>query len=51
MQQKVATQAEALEIAMKSEASLVGETGVGMAQIQNQLANLTLQLQDMKKGK
>lgn len=42
MQKKVTSQAEALEIDMKLEASHVGETGVGMAQIQNQLANLTL---------
>jgi len=33
MQQKVVTQAEALEIAMKLEASPVGETSVGMSQI------------------
>jgi len=50
-QQKVVTQAEALEIAMKLEASPIGETGIRMAQIQNQLTNLTIQLQDMKKGK
>jgi len=49
-QQKVAMQAKALEIAMKLEASAIGETSIGMAQIHNQLANLTLQLQDMKKG-
>lgn len=49
--QKVVLQAEALEIAMKLEASPTGETSVGMAQVHNQLANLTLQLQDMKKGK
>ena len=36
---------------MKLEASPIAETSVGMAQIQNQLANLTLQLQDIKKGK
>ena len=36
---------------MKLEASLVEETGVGMMQIQSQLSNLTLQLQDIKKGK
>ena len=51
MEQKVASQAEALEIVMKLEASPIAETSVGMAQIQNQLANLTLQLQDIKKGK
>ena len=33
MKQKIATQTEALEIAMKLEASLVGETVVGMNQI------------------
>ena len=37
-------QSEALEIAMKLEASPVGETAVGMSQIQAQLANLSLQL-------
>ena len=36
---------------MKLEASPIAETSAGMAQIQNQLANLTLQLQDIKKGK
>ena len=51
MQQKVASQAEALEITMKLEASSIPETSVRMAQIHNQLANLTLQLHDMKKGK
>ena len=51
MQQKILMQSEALEIAMKLEASPVGETTVGMNQIQAQLANLTLQLQDIKKAK
>ena len=36
---------------MKPEASLVVETGVGMNQIQSQPVNLTIQLQDIKKGK
>jgi len=36
---------------MKLEALLIDETSVGMVNIQNQLANLTLQLHDMKKGK
>ena len=36
---------------MKLEALLIAETTTGMAQIQNQLANITLQLQDIKKGK
>ena len=44
-------QAEALEIAMKLEESLIAKTNTGMQQIQSQLANLTLQLQDTKKGK
>ena len=51
MQQNIVTQSEALEIVMKLEASLVRETGVGMNQIQSQLANLTIQLQDIKKGR
>ena len=49
-QQKIATQSEELEIAMKLEASPVDEIGVGMNQIQLQLANLMIQLQDIKKG-
>lgn len=49
MQQKVVDQAKALEVAMKLEASPLQEASVGMAQIQSQLANLTLQLQDIKK--
>ena len=36
---------------MKLEASLVGENVAGMNQIQVQLENLTLLLQDIKKGK
>ena len=51
MQQKIVTQSEALETAMKLKASLVGETVVRMNQIQAQLANLMLQLQDIKKAK
>jgi hypothetical protein len=51
MQPKVASQAEALEITMKLEASQIAETSVGMQLIQNQLVNLTLHLQDMRKGK
>ena len=45
------TQREDLEITMKLEALSVGETAVGMNQIQAQLANLMLQLQDIKKTK
>ena len=51
MQQKIATQSEALEIVVKLEALPVGETAVGMNQIQAQLANMMLQLQDIKKAK
>ena len=51
MQQNISTQSKALEIAMKLEASPVGETRVGMNQIQSQLGNPTIQLQDIKKGR
>ena len=51
MQQKIMTWNEALEMVMKLEASPIGETAVGINQIQAQLANLTLQLQDIKKEK
>ena len=51
MQQKSALNTEYLELAMKLESSHVGETSVGMMQIQSQLANLTLQIQDIKKRK
>ena len=51
MQQNIATQSKALEIAMKIEASPIGETAVRMNQIQVHLVNLTLQLQDIKKEK
>ena len=47
MKKNIVTQSEALETTMKLEASLVGETIVRMNQIQAQLANLTLQLQDI----
>jgi len=43
-QQKVATLVEALEYAIRLEAPLVGESSGGMAQVQSQLAVLTLQL-------
>ena len=36
---------------MKLEDSPVGETGVAMNQIQSHLENLTIQLQDINKGK
>ena len=51
MQQNILSQIEALELAMKLESSPVGETGAKIMQIQTQLANLTLQFQDIKKGK
>ena len=51
MQQKIATQSEALEIVMKLKDSPVGENVVGMNKIQAQLENLTLWLQDIKKDK
>lgn len=35
---------------MKMEASPIGETCVGMKQLQSQLANLTIQLDGMRKG-
>ena len=50
MQQKVAYQQEALEIAMKLETAPV-EDNSGIAQIQAQLATMALKLRDMKKGK
>ena len=48
MQHKLVLQIEALEIAMKLEASPVGDTYLGMMQIQLHLANLTVQLQIFK---
>ena len=51
MQQKIELQTKALELAMKLEASPIGDGAAGMVQIQSQLANLTIQLQDIKKGK
>jgi hypothetical protein len=50
IQQKVVSQPEALEIAMKLEASPVGDNG-GMAQVQTQLFSLTVQLEELTKGK
>ena len=50
MQQKVADQQEALEIDMKLETTPV-EDNSGIAQIQAQLAEMDLELCDMKKGK
>jgi hypothetical protein len=45
------SQLESLEIAMKLEVSFIGENGVGMAQVQSQSVVLTIQLQDIVKGK
>ena len=50
MQQKVADQQEALEIAMKLETAPIGDDS-GLAQIQAQLAAMALELRDMKKAK
>ena len=51
MQQKITMQTEALELAMKLEASPIGDGAAGMIQIQSQFANMTIQLQDIKRGK
>ena len=44
MQKNIVTQSEALEIAMKLEASPIGEIVVSMNEIQAQLEKLTIQL-------
>ena len=51
MQHKIESQIEAVELAMKLEASPIGDGAAGMGQIQSQLDNLMIQLQDIKKGK
>ena len=51
MQQNIDLQTEGLELAMKMEASPIGDGVAGMVHIQLQLANLTIHLQDIKKGK
>jgi hypothetical protein len=51
MQQKIASQAEALEIAMKLESTPMGESSSGMSEILSQLTSLSLQVEDMKKDK
>jgi hypothetical protein len=51
MQQKVASQAKALEISMKLEETPVGEFSPGMSHILNQLTSLSLKVEDMKKDK
>ena len=48
MQQKVADQQEALEIAMKLETAPIDDHS-GIAQIQAQLVAMALELRDMKK--
>ncbi len=50
MQQKVQDQQEALEIAMKLETAPVVDNS-GIAQIQAQLAEMSMELRDIKKGK
>jgi hypothetical protein len=49
MKQKVASQAEELEITMKLESIPMGESSSGMSQILSQLTSLSLQVKDMKK--
>ena len=44
MQQKIVSQIEVLEIAMKLESLPIGKIDTGMMQIQSQLANLMVQL-------
>ena len=51
MQQRLCTQDEALDMAMKLEVKPLVETSTGMTKLQNQLANLTLQMHEIKKGK
>ncbi len=50
-QQRLASQAEALEATIRLQASPIGESSAGMAQVQLKLASLTLQLQDITKMK
>jgi hypothetical protein len=49
MQHKISLQAEALEIAMNLESSLMGESSSGMSHILSQITSLSLQVEDMKK--
>ena len=51
MQQKIASQAKALEIIVKLESAPMGESISGMSQILSQLTSLSLQVEDMKKDK
>jgi len=50
IQQKVASQLESLEIVLKMEASPIGDNG-GITQVQTQLYSLTIQLEELTKGK
>ena len=51
MQHNIVSQIEDMEIAMKLESSVVGDTDLGIMQIRSQLDNLIVQLQDIKRGK
>ena len=51
MQQNIESQTGPLESAMKLEASQIDDGVARMVQIQLQLANLMIQVQDIKKGK
>jgi hypothetical protein len=51
MRQKIASQAEALEIAVKLESTPMGESSSFMSQILSHLTSLSLQVKDKKKDK
>jgi hypothetical protein len=51
MQEKITSQAEALEISMKLESACMGESSSSMSQILSHLTILSLQVEDMKKDK
>ena len=51
MQQNIESQKEALELEMKLKSLSIDDGAAGIVQIQSQLANLTIQIQDIKKGK
>ena len=51
MQQNIESHTKVLELEMDMEASPISDDATGMVQIQSELANLTIQLQDIKKGK
>lgn len=50
-QQRLASLVEALEATIRMEASPIGKSSAGMAQVQSHLDALTLQLQDISKQK